>query len=197
MDEKRTEVESSRRDFLKTATTVAGTLVAGTAVATEAEAAQAAKPVAKPAAPAGAKVAGKMQIPVSNVDAKAMTGGKFPMGTKLATGRAIGANDRITIGFIGVGTQGYNAHLRLGYTDHMQEWNVAPVAVCDPFDFYVTRGVETIKAKNGGAPVLGTRDYRKVLERSDIDAIVIATPEHWHGQITPCRPASMSTARSP
>ncbi|MBB6050348.1 Gfo/Idh/MocA family protein [Armatimonas rosea] len=180
MDEKRTDVESSRRDFLKTATTVAGALVTGAAVTAEAEAAQGA---AKPAAPAGgAKTAGKPQIPVSTIDAKAMTGGKFPMGTKLATGRAIGANDRITLGFVGVGTQGYNAHLR-SYADKMQEWNVAPVAVCDPFDLYNTRAVDYIKTKNGGAPVLANRDYRKIIERSDIDAIVIATPEHWHGQI--------------
>ena len=180
MDKKQTDAEHSRRDFLK----VAGALATGAAVSAEAEASQAAKPVAaapKPAA-VGAKMAGKMQIPVQAIDAKAMTSAKYPMGTKLATGRAIGANDRITIGFIGVGTQGYNAHLR-SYADKMQEWNVAPVAVADAFDLYNTRGVDYIKGKNGGAPVQAERDYRKLLERSDIDAVVIATPEHWHGQI--------------
>lgn len=184
MDEKRTEAENSRRDFLKAASTVAGALATGLGVSAEAEANQGtAKPTPKPAqAPAGARTAGKMQIPVPTVDPKAMTAGKFPMGTKLATGRAIGANDRIVLGFVGVGSQGYNAHLR-SYADHLQDWNVATVAVADPFDFYLTRATDYIKSKNGGGAVLSTRDYRKVLERNDIDAIVIATPEHWHGQV--------------
>ncbi len=191
MEETRTEAESSRRDFLKVATTVAGTLATGVVSTSEAQAAEGKKAAAKVAkttkpAPAkqaaGGRVAGKSKIPVPTIDAKAMTGGKFPMGTKLATGRAIGANDRVTIGFVGVGSQGYNAHLR-SYADHLADWNVALVAVSDPFDLYITRAADYIKSKNGGADVLGERDYRKVIERSDIDAIVIATPEHWHGQI--------------
>src|SRR4030095_3196969 len=47
-----------------------------------------------------------------------------------STGRVIGANDRITGGFIGVGGQGFNAHVRQ-MKEHAASHNVAQVAVCD------------------------------------------------------------------
>src|SRR3954463_15591817 len=47
-----------------------------------------------------------------------------------STGRVIGANDRINVGYIGVGKQGFNAHVRQ-MKEHLAEHNVAQVACCD------------------------------------------------------------------
>ncbi len=92
-----------------------------------------------------------------------------------STGRVIGANDRIVVGYIGVGNQGM-AHVR-SQKDHAGENNIAQVAVCDLW----TKRVEGAKAYIGG-DCQGFDDYRKLLERKDIDAVTIATVDHWHAK---------------
>lgn len=96
------------------------------------------------------------------------------------------ANDRITLGFIGVGTMG-RGHLGafLGRPD------VQVVAVCDVVEArtqdaksrvekaYAER---TKKGEYKGCEAYG--DFRKLLDRKDIDAVVIGTPDHWHA--IPC-----------
>jgi len=169
-----------RRALLKTATTVAGALVAS-----EAQAAQT-KPVAKPAAPpaGGERVVGKINVPVPVVDASKQRGGIFPKGTVIAPMRAKGANDRIVVASIGVGGAGIGqgtVHLK-NFVNEAEQRNTALVAVCDVYKPFVDEKVAIAKTKQ--ANVMGTNDYRKVLERKDIDAVIISTPEHWHGQIT-------------
>ncbi|MFM7322980.1 MAG: Gfo/Idh/MocA family protein, partial [Armatimonadota bacterium] len=186
---KTTEGGSNRRDFLKAATTAAGAIVAG-AVAREAEAQTGGKPAAKPTAakPAAAPPAGQVTaggIPVPTVDAKQLRAGLYPKGTVMATGRAIGANDRIVLGFIGLGGQGTFGHLRGFVADGLSR-NTKVVALCDAYTPYLDRakGIVTQGAEKGGdANPFQTKDYRKILERKDIDAVMIATPEHWHGQV--------------
>jgi predicted dehydrogenase len=95
-----------------------------------------------------------------------------------STGRVIGANDRITVGFIGVGGQGFNAHVRQ-MKEHAAAHNVAQVACCD----VSKHRAEEVKDFIGGGCEAFT-DYRKLLERKDIDAIVCATVDHWHAQIS-------------
>src|SRR2546422_850301 len=90
-----------------------------------------------------------------------------------STGRVIGANDRIVVGFIGVGGQG-NAHVD-SMKQHASENNVALAAVCDVWQ----KRIEGTKTKIGG-DCQGYDDYRKVLDRKDIDAVCIATVDHWH-----------------
>jgi predicted dehydrogenase len=158
--------DTSRREFLSVGATVAGLVAAGVVAA-------------KPAEAAAMKKAGG--IPVPKADAKALKGGRFPLGTKMASMKALGANNRINIGFVGVGGQGYNAHVR-SYSDHVADWNVMPVAACDVYQGNLDRAVNHIKTKTNN-DAYGDRDYRKILERDDIDAIVIATPEHWHGLV--------------
>src|ERR1044071_6942335 len=89
---------------------------------------------------------------------------------------AKGANDRIVVGFIGVGTQGFNAHVRQIKT-HATENNVALAAVCDVW----TKRVATVKEFIGG-DCQGYDHYPKLLERKDIDAVVIATHDPMHGR---------------
>jgi len=80
------------------------------------------------------------------------------------------ANERITLGFIGVGGMG-SAHLN-GFRGDSQ---VEILAVCD-----VDEGKRLAAQKRVGGGCAAYNDYRELLDRDDIDAVVIATPDHWH-----------------
>lgn len=84
-----------------------------------------------------------------------------------------GANERITVGHIGVGGMGG------GHLDYMvrrvQRGDVNVAAVCD-----VDEKRLAAARNQAGGKATPYRDYRYVLERKDIDAVVIATPDHWH-----------------
>lgn len=98
-------------------------------------------------------------------------------------GRVIGANDRIIIGNIGVGGQGFNAHVRQ-MKEHVGEHNVTQAAVCDVSKHRQDAAKEFILKDNPNAQVETFGDYRKLLERKDIDAIVCATVDHWHTRVS-------------
>src|SRR3954465_12946989 len=109
----------------------------------------------------------------------ATTAGALALSSLTPSG-AIGANDRIRMGIIGVGGQG-GGHLS-GFLGRQKTHNVDVVAVCDVYKKRVTRAVDGVKSK--GQTADGYMDYRKLLERKDIDAVLIATPDHWHGKIS-------------
>ena len=81
--------------------------------------------------------------------------------------RVFGANERIVLGVIGVGTQGSTL-----LSSFAKRATVAAIA-----DVSLPRAEE--KAKSCGADT-AVQDYRRLLERKDIDAVVIAVPHHWH-----------------
>jgi predicted dehydrogenase len=99
-----------------------------------------------------------------------------------STGKVIGANDRIVIAHIGVGGQG-TAHLRQ-IKNHASENNVVQAAVCDVWKKRIEGSKAAIEKDNPGAKVEAYDDYRKVLDRKDIDAVVVATVDHWHTKIS-------------
>ncbi len=80
------------------------------------------------------------------------------------------ANEAVTLGFIGVGGMG------TGLLNIFKTFpDVRVAAVCDVYEPHALRAKEAV----GGKPdVYG--DFRKVLDRKDVDAVVIATPDHWH-----------------
>ncbi len=84
-----------------------------------------------------------------------------------------GANDRIILGHIGVGGMG-GGHLR-GMAVRQTHGQVTVAAVCD-----ADRKRLATAAEIAGPGAKAYRDYRSILERKDIDAVVIATPDHWH-----------------
>jgi predicted dehydrogenase len=91
------------------------------------------------------------------------------------TGRVIGANDRINIGCIGVGGRGsYLAREFGGIGDRTNGCQI--VAVCDVYRKRARANAEAHKCDM-------TLDYREILSRPDIDAVLIATPDHWHAKI--------------
>lgn len=97
--------------------------------------------------------------------------------TAPSTGRVIGANDRINVGYIGVGGQG-QAHVR-SMKKHGSESNMAQVAVCDVSKSRIDQARGII-----GSEVPGYEDHRKLLEQKDIDAVVVSTVDHWHTPIS-------------
>jgi predicted dehydrogenase len=83
----------------------------------------------------------------------------------------LGANDRISIASIGVGGQG-TAHLK----EMLKMSDIRVAAVCD-----VDRSHLEAAARLVGGDVRTTGDFRKVLDMKDVDAVLVATPGHWHG----------------
>src|SRR5499427_6259422 len=90
--------------------------------------------------------------------------------TALGGGRVRGANNRVRLGFIGVGNRG--DQVLDGFLTHK---DAEVVAVCDIHQPYMDFAAKKI----GGSP-RQFKDYRKLLEMKDVDAVVIATPDHWH-----------------
>jgi predicted dehydrogenase len=93
-----------------------------------------------------------------------------------------GANDRIVVGFIGVGGRGFGAHVRQ-MRQHAKANNIAQAAVCDASTHRIGVAKSFIE-KNSDDKVTGYKDYRKLLERKDIDAVVVATVDHWHTPVS-------------
>ena len=92
----------------------------------------------------------------------------------LGRGGAVAANSRIRLACIGLGGQG-TSNMRAFLTDE----RVQVVAVCDVDAKH--REAAGALAKLGGADLM--RDFREVLARSDVDAIMNATPDHWHSNV--------------
>lgn len=84
-----------------------------------------------------------------------------------------GANARFVVAHIGVGGMG-NTHLQ-NMLRFQKDGKVRIAAVCDADDNRLEAALGT-----AGAGVTPYRDYRYVVERQDIDAVLIATPDHWH-----------------
>lgn len=85
-----------------------------------------------------------------------------------------GPNDQIAIAVIGVGGMG-GGHLG-GLVKRAADDNVRVSGVCDVYQRRLSRAMESSKAP-------GHLDYRRILDRPDIDAVLIATPDHWHAKI--------------
>ena len=87
--------------------------------------------------------------------------------------RVLGANDRIRCATIGVGGRGYYL------TSKFKQLGADMAAVCD---VYEPRRQKCLEAASPGAQAC--EDYRRILDDQSIDAVVIATPEHWHAKTT-------------
>ncbi len=90
-----------------------------------------------------------------------------------------GANDKVRIGLIGSGNRGREVSgLFVGNLP-----DVSYVAACDPYKMRLEQGIKMLTDGQKGVKVDSYDDYRKILDRKDIDAVHIATPDHWHCQI--------------
>lgn len=91
--------------------------------------------------------------------------------------RLKGANDRVTLGFIGMGSMGIR-NLRCA----MRIPGFQPVAVCDLYGPHLDRA--QAQARKGGFKVKAVKDFREILADRSIDAVCISTPDHWHAYMT-------------
>ena len=90
--------------------------------------------------------------------------------TALSNLRVRGANDRVRLGIIGSGDRGQAV-----WKMFVKQADVQPVAVCDVYEPYLNLGVQAASAK-----VATFGDFRRLLEMKDVDAVIVATPDHWH-----------------
>ena len=99
----------------------------------------------------------------------------------------LGANDQVRLGFIGVGNRG--CQLLKGFLPHA---DAKIVALCDVYEPYLNGRYDRLDPRFAGlgkriaqmpkleGDVARVKDFRAILDRKDIDAVVIATPDHWH-----------------
>jgi predicted dehydrogenase len=95
--------------------------------------------------------------------------------TALSASRVLGANDRINIGLVGCGGRGRG----VARTMRDAATNVAYTAVAD-----VYKANAELAREWAGSDAKAFQDFRKLLELKDVDAVHIATPDHWHAIAT-------------
>ncbi len=96
--------------------------------------------------------------------------------TAASAGRVLGANDRVNIGWIGVGSRGYFCMEQMykGNKEHVQV-----KAVCDTYTGNLAKGKDRVQTLGGNTPDTYD-DYHKILDDRSIDTVFIMTPEHLH-----------------
>jgi predicted dehydrogenase len=95
----------------------------------------------------------------------------------LGTDRWVPASEKITLGFIGTGMQG-----RFLLSLFLVQPDCQVVALCDVDRQKLDKAMDMVRDNYApeAAGCVGYRDFKELLARRDIDAVVIATPEHWH-----------------
>jgi len=83
---------------------------------------------------------------------------------------------QITLGFVGLGNEGYGHNLMA----FLVESDCRAVAVCDVFASRRTRAREKVEQQYSATGCKEIADFRDLIARKDIDAVVISTPDHWH-----------------
>jgi predicted dehydrogenase len=102
----------------------------------------------------------------------------FVRSSALGADGTVAPSNRITMGAIGVGGMG------MGDLDgFVNRKEVHMLAVCDVDDNHAAEAKKKVDQKNGNTDCATTRDFRQVVERKDIDAIMTATPDQWHALI--------------
>ncbi|MBO0863429.1 MAG: Gfo/Idh/MocA family oxidoreductase [Chloracidobacterium sp.] len=115
-----------------------------------------------------------------NADNEDVSRRKFLKGTAatalsgLASGKVLGANDRIRLGAIGVG-----GRCRGLVKIHKNQPDTEFVAICDVYEPHLSRAAAEADLKR----VKQVREYRAVLDDKSIDAVIIGAPDHWHAKM--------------
>jgi predicted dehydrogenase len=93
--------------------------------------------------------------------------------TAASYSRLLGANDKIRLGVIGTGNRGLSV-----MSDFQKNPAADVIAVCDIYGDHVDQALQKARSAKG------FNDHRRLLELKDVDAVLIATPDHWHAQTT-------------
>ncbi len=102
----------------------------------------------------------------------------FLLGSSLALRSAFGANEQVNVAIVGVGSRG-NAHLK----EYLLQDGARIGAVCDVNQAQTERAVAMVEKAKGYKPKV-YEDMRKLYADKEIDAVSIATPNHWHSLAT-------------
>jgi predicted dehydrogenase len=100
--------------------------------------------------------------------------GAEPLHAAVTGNAPVPPSEKIRVGFIGLG--GMGSGTLNGFLNHA---DVDVPIVCDVYATHAERARERIASVRGAAPDLCS-DFRRVLDRKDIDAVVVSTPDHWH-----------------
>jgi len=102
------------------------------------------------------------------------TGGAAALAfTAASWNNVLGANDRVRLGVIGTGNRGSDV-----MSVFQKETDVEVVALCDCYDQHLNNA---LKMTEGKAKTF--TEYRALLESKEVDAVLIATPDHWHSRM--------------
>lgn len=104
--------------------------------------------------------------------------GLFPLVASpqsLGRGGAASPNGRVGVAAVGVGPQGQGV-----MSGVLAQPNARVLAVCDLMDAHREQARQRVNRKYGSEDCAACTDYREVLARPDVDAVLIATPDHWH-----------------
>jgi predicted dehydrogenase len=110
--------------------------------------------------------------------AVAGVGAGFAIGGTKSSGRVIGANDTVRLAVVGLNGRG-GSHVG----EFVKMPGVEIVCLVDPDTRTYKKRLDQIQKGGGRAPATA-QDIRRVLEDKDLDAISIATPNHWHSLLT-------------
>nr|MCS5627695.1 Gfo/Idh/MocA family oxidoreductase [Planctomycetota bacterium] len=85
-------------------------------------------------------------------------------------------SEKVNMGFIGMGGHGVNRNLRM----FLRQRDARAVAVCDVYKSRSKSAQKLVKSHYKSDGCSAVTDFRRVLDRKDIDGIMISTPDHWH-----------------
>lgn len=95
-----------------------------------------------------------------------------------STSRAASANDKVIVAVIGANSRG--SQLATGFA---QQDGLEFAYICDCDERAIQKGIDAATAHGGRAPK-GIKDFRRALDDRDVDAVIVATPNHWHALAT-------------
>src|SRR6202166_2043559 len=110
------------------------------------------------------------------LDGLAVSAAGLAVGTTAKSyGQVLGSNDRLNFAVIGLNGRGY-AHLAAIKANR----SAARIShVCDVDSNILRKFADSVQRETGESPATD-KDFRRILEQKDVDAITIATPDHWH-----------------
>ena len=100
----------------------------------------------------------------------------FVPSSVLGLGGTVPPSDKITVGFIGTGSHGIGWNLRA----YLEQPDAQVLAVCDVDSKNMAEAKQKVDEKYGNTACATTKDFREILARDDVDAVMISTPDHWH-----------------
>ena len=111
--------------------------------------------------------------------AATVAAGAMPSTAKAAS--TVSPNAKIRIGFIGPGGRGFSAHVKRLSSLAAAGQPIELVAVCDVYNKHVNRAIKHIE-KTTKVKATGYVDYTEMIEKENLDAVCIGTPDHWHAK---------------